>query len=310
MHMKDLALPRRPAAWSNVVQAIWPYRTWIWIGLVSAVLMYQPVVWCLSIWSAPDSPQAYQPLVPFAVAYLVWTRRKALADLAARTAGQVQSTIWLAVSGCVLMILAYPPEIPGLSVVAAILILAGAIYYLYGLPMLRALRGPLVFLLTAAPLQEAIIDKATARLQLASTTAAGEALRLMHLPIGTEGNYLVISDYRLEITPACSGLGLLLPVLVITIWLLMLMEATWLKRILLCCYSVATAVLINILRIIAMGAVAYYDHDVAAMLHDANSWLFTALAFAAMLGWARVLRINKVCTVQYSLRGYSLPPPP
>lgn len=310
MHMKDLALPPRPAIWSTVLEFIRPYRVWIWIGAVSAALLYQPVVWCLSIWSAPDSPQAYQPLVPLAVAYLVWTRRQALADLAARTAGEQRGSIFLAASGCVLMILAYPPEIPGLSIVAAILILAGAIYYLYGIPMLRALGGPLVFLLTAAPLQESIIDRATGKLQLASTTAAGEILRLMHLPIGTEGNYLVVNDYRLEITPACSGLGLVLPVIVITIWLLMLMEATWSKRILLCGYSVASAILINIVRIVAMGALAYYDHDLAAMLHDANSWLFTALAFAAMLFWARVLRINKICTVQYSLRGYSLPPPP
>lgn len=304
-HEDDAPEPFRLPTLPEAVAYLRGQVHWLYVLVPLAIMLYTPLKMCWKIWSAPDSPQAYQPLIPLAVGFLLWLRREPLSELwqeVQEDPDAKRGSKWLLLVGCLLMVAFYPVNLPTFSMFAFVVIVWGVVLYVYGGRMFRAMLAPLLFLVTLVPFPNVAVDQSTQFLQMSCTRAAAQVIELSRIECEATGNVLTLdkSDktgqrtYKVEVVAACSGMSILLPLLVMTVWLLMAMEATWTQRILMLFAAVGVAFFMNTLRIVAISLVGYLDRDAGKLLHDANSWLFTGLAFYLTFLAGRALGIKKL----------------
>jgi exosortase len=271
-------------------------RHWHWALPVFPllVILWGPLQWAWKTWSVPDSPQAYQPFVPLAAGFLVWVRRHELAGLYQSTRNSPRGQLWLVLIGCAILLTSHAAQLASISFFGLIVTGAGVVLYIYGARMLRALTVPILLLMTMIPLPGFVVDQPTQQLQLASTSAAGRILDTLRVPTLVEGTSLMTREYSCRVGAACSGMGILLPLFVMTLWLLVLMEATPGQRVFLLFLSFWVAVAMNVARIVVTMLVGQIEKDLASMLHDASAWIFTALAFYLTYLASRAIGIREL----------------
>jgi exosortase len=245
-----------------------------------------PLAWFVGIWTLPDSALSFQPLVPLGAFALAWADREAtvnmyrtMADLYPPTSKRRRGPIWLAVIGCVLMIAAYLMMLSPLAMIGFLLIAAGSLLHLYGWAVFQTLLRPLLFLFAMVPIPFSLLDAVTQRLQLGCAVAAGQALKLLYPSTRVNGNMILMDGYSAMVSGPCSGMGILMPVLVLTLWLGLFRKMKWGVIAVLLTAGFAISLLMNTLRIIVMGLVGVHNANWAQQMHDTNSWVFTALAF-------------------------------
>ncbi len=270
------------------------------LALALVLTLYLPVKWAWRTWSAPDAPLGYQPLIPLAAAYLAYDKRQDFLNVRheigiafGRDSRELRGGLWLAFVGCALMLLAYATQTTGAAWAAFIVVVAGVVLAFFGVHLLSVARAPILLLLTMIPLPDTFIAGSTIRLQIGCTSAAGWLLGTLGIKNKILGNHLDIGNYRLEVSGGCSGLSILFPVLALTLWFLLLRKSRWGSGAILMVSAFGIALLMNTLRVAAMGLIGhYYDPKLAQTLHDANSWLFTLMALASVYPVARLLRIT------------------
>lgn len=248
-------------------------------------------------WYKPDSPDSYQPMVPLGAAVLAWIRREELAAVYHDSLHHAKRSIWLVVLGCLLMLVAHLTRGWQVSMAAFLVLTVGSVLYLYGSVVVRAAAVPLLFLCLIFP--HPFRHAMTQTLQLNSTQAAGNVIEAVGYQNKVEGNTIILDKYRVEVTAACSGVGILLPLLLMSLWLLGMMQSHGVQKTFLLASAVIVALAVNVLRIVAMGIIGRNDPPLADKLHDANSWIFTLLAFALTYAVSRCIGIRKPWELTY-----------
>jgi exosortase len=268
---------------------------WVLLAVAIVVALWFPfkLGWD-KMWHDPAHPEGYEPIVPLAAAALAWFRRDHL-KLMWQEANKREGPIWLLAIGCLLLVISHVSRMQTSSMVAVICIVAGTVLRLYGPAVTRAARGPLLFLLFLLPLPNSIIDQSTQTLQLNSTQAAANVIDMFGYHPTVEGTTIKLPKYEVRVTRACSGVSILAPLVVMTVWLLLIFESTIVQRILLLTSCVLLALVMNIARISAMGLIGVHSPKLADTLHDANGWLFTLIAFALNFALCRLIGIRKPC---------------
>jgi len=260
------------------------------MALLSAAAL--PLAWSWRAWSDWDGPLSYQPLIPIAAAYLFWRRREEVALIrkeivALYGAGSplLHGGLGMMAAGCALLCFSYLSRSASAGVAALVVITAGLVNALSGPHVVRALRGPLLFLLTMVPLPDMVLARGTLFFRLWCADVAGNILHSLGLPALVEGSIVRIGGYRMEVEGACSGMAILFPVLSMTLWLLVLNRR---RRpgasILLLLVGFVASLAMNVARITAMGLLGEKSPATAQQLHDLNSWVFT-LAAVAITFW-------------------------
>ena len=280
------------------------HRHWVPLLLAYLLAWAVPVTWCWRLWGDPNNPLSFQPLVPLGVGLLVWARRAdvrratrrlnlvSTAESAQRKPGDLR----LVIAGCLLLLFAFLTQVSGIAVLGLLLMGAGIALAVFGRFLLQVLGIPLLFSLTMVPLPDSLVGMMTQTLQLGSTQVAGLALQKLRVPCEAVGTFLKMPNYTLEVAVPCSGMSILFPVLALTLWLLLWRraEARPMYGACLLCAAGVVALLMNVLRIVLMGLIGAKNPQLAQTLHDANSWLFTALAFYLTFLLARVTGIDAV----------------
>lgn len=273
------------------------HRLLVALAPAVALVLYFPfsLAWRM-LWSNPDNPEGYQPLVPVAAAVLVWARRAELAAMWERAGEERRGSLWLLALGCLLMVYSHLTRGLSAAMLAVVLIAAGLVLHIYGPRILHAVRAPLLFLLALMPLPTAVADISTEELQLDCSQAAGTILSFLHIPAHVDGNVIHLPHYDVQVTAACSGVTILLPLMLLALWLLLLLPSSgWQKAVLLTSAAVI-AVMVNVARITAVGLIGAFSPRIASALHDANGWLFTGIAFLLLYGVSRIIGIPRECT--------------
>ncbi len=272
-----------------------PSKSLVIAGLLLALCLgfalFTPVAWAARVWRAPDSPLAFQPLVPLAALILMYQKwpiaRAAYAETAFVFSAQspkLRGGGWLIALSAVLLAVSYLTQTTGWGILGGVAACAGIVHFLWGRIVRNVLLGPLLFLLWAIPPPDSLVARATQNLQIACTAMAGHFLNALHIPCLTLGNQLLLtqSNYRLDIVGACSGISILFPLLALTVWLLLRSAQTHLSLVLkgaLIGFAGVVAILLNVARITLMGVLASRAPDLVTRLHDASGWLFTVAGF-------------------------------
>ena len=180
-------------------------QTWILLGVLAVALaaVYGGVIneWVRD-WIR-DSNYNHGFLIPPISAYLIWTKRRSLAE--AKRSPSVLGLIGILASAALLVLGTAGAEVFTQRVSFA-LFLPSAILFLFGWRHLRITLFPLSLLLLAIPLPYVIYYGLTAPMQAFAAKCAIFGLHLVGVPVAAEGNIIHLSNTSLEVAEACSGI--------------------------------------------------------------------------------------------------------
>ncbi len=258
---------------------------------VAALLTVLPYREALSqfvdIWNLQPE-YSHGVLIPFLSLYLVWRRREELRDLPFTGSWH---GLWLIGSGVLLWLLGELSTIYWLVQYGFLLALYGAVLSLTGGKVFRKLWMPLAILVFMVPLPAFFGNSLSLQMQLWSSWLGVAFIRLAGISVFLEGNVIDLGTMQLQVAEACDGLRYLFPLMTLAFVMAHLFRAPLWKRVLLFASSVPIAILMNSLRIGAIGiTVEYWGPKMAeGLLHDFEGWVVFMFSTAALVGVAWLL---------------------
>lgn len=282
-----------PAAESPELPA--PRLPWVKLAWFGALLLlcYAPVLYRLAIQWCTDGDMGHGFFVPLVSGYIVWQRRHELAGI------QPAPSWWgLAVAGWGALQL-------GLGTLGAELFLMrtafvisifGAVLFLGGWPILKRLAFPLSLLFLMVPIPAIIYNQFTFRLQIFASEVAEFCLGLLGVPVLREGNILELSQQRLSVAEACSGVRSLMTLSFLSlVYAWFFDRKVWMRAALLAA-TVPIAISANAARVTLTGLISEYNPRLAeGVLHTAEGWVIFVIALVMLIITHMV--INKVYEV-------------
>jgi exosortase len=171
--------------------------------------------------------------------------------------------------------------IDGLS----LLPLVGGFFLLIGGWLLLYWAWPSVFfLIFMVPLPYSLETALAYPLQRTATLGSTFLLQTFGFPALAEGNVILLSQSRIGVVEACSGLSMLLIFFAIATAIVILYQPPWLDRIILLLSAIPIAVMVNILRITVTGmSQEWFGEEIAEKIfHDWAGWLMMPAAFGLL----------------------------
>ncbi len=251
------------------------------IGGVLA-LLYAPIMADLAYQWRVDPEYSHGPLVLLIGAYLVWRRRQDLQ----RCPSAPSSTGFLVIlAGLGLLIVGEAAVFGYFMRVSLLVVVAGAILFLSGPRMLRALAFPLAYLLFMIPLPYIVFDRITLPLQLLASSLATSALDAIGIPALREGNVITLAAAQLGVTEACSGIRSLISLGAIGMIYAYLAFPGWWRQAILVASTIPIAIAANAARVALTGLLADRFGIQAAMgfYHTFSGLLVFALAVTLLV---------------------------
>jgi exosortase len=152
---------------------------------------------------------------------------------------------------------------------------------LFGLGRLWRHAFPLFYLALAVPPPGWLIAHLTAPLQALVSGVAGDAASLLGYPVARQGVLLFVGPYQLLVEEACAGLNSIFGLGAISLlYIFLLHRASWRYSLLLLAAVLPIAILVNIIRILALIAITWRFGDATAQgfLHATTGLALFALA--------------------------------
>jgi exosortase D (VPLPA-CTERM-specific) len=210
--------------------------------------------------------------IPAISAWLLWTRREALA-------ASIGKPSW---AGPVLILLAAAMHVVGelsalyvLSQVGFVVALFGIVLSAGGFPLARVSFIPIVFLLFAIPLPYFIDSTLSYRLQLISSELGVYFIRLFQVPVYLEGNVIDLGQYKLQVVEACSGLRYLYPLVSLGFLAAYLFNAPLWQRAIVFLSTIPITIVMNSFRIGMVGILVdrWGPQSADGLLHFFEGWI-------------------------------------
>ena len=260
-------------------------RQWWWL-IAAFLLVYGQILRPLvqEWWSNDD--YAHGLFTPFAVAYLVYDRRKELFNIEANPSAF--GFVIILASQALLLVGFLGAEF-FLQRTSMLLFTAGLILYIWGWRGLSKTAFGLILFLLAIPLPAIVFNSFALPLQLLASSLAEGVLDMLHVSVYREGNILQLPHgLLLNVTEACSGIRSLVSLLALAALTTMIPRFRsmpgW-ARIAFILSSVPIALVANALRVTATGVLAFNFGIGAAegFLHSFTGAFVFVFAFAALL---------------------------
>ncbi|HLI33562.1 MAG TPA: exosortase/archaeosortase family protein [Terriglobia bacterium] len=236
-----------------------------------------------------EEAYSYGILVPAVSAYLLWRRRRELIALqnAPWTPGLV-----LVVLGCALRAMGERGDILCVSGAGFILVLIGAVGFLWGRARARIVAMPLAFLIFMVPLPSYALATVSWQLQTGATAFSADLLRRLGILVFQDGNFLVLPGYTLAVKEACSGTRYVFALLALAGVLGLSARCHWILRLVLLALAPVIALLLNVIRIVGTGFAASLWGAQAAqgLLHATWAIVLFLLGTALLVGARNLLQ--------------------
>ena len=249
-------------------------RFWLTLAVLALVTTwaYADTIAKIAERWAGDPQYSHGYIVPVFAAYLLYRRR-------AMIGGQIpKPSLWAFFALALAMSLRFGEAVyyynglDPLSLVpaaAAVLLASGGrLAWRWGWPA----AGFLVFMV---PLPYRMQTLLSGQLQTLATQVSSAILVTLGYPAVTEGNVILLGEFRVGVVEACSGLGMVVTFAALSAgFALLIRSATWVKVALLA-GALPVALIANIARICGTGMLLYADHSEAAQhfYHDLAGWI-------------------------------------
>ena len=279
----------------------------IGIAALLTVLPYrEALAKFIDVWNLQPE-YSHGVLIPFLSAYLVWRQRDELRTL--RFTGSWWGLALIA-AGALMWLVGDLATIYWIVQYGFLVALYGVVLALTGGPVFRRLWMPLLILVFMIPLPAFFNNTLSLQMQLWSSWLGVAIIRLAGISVFLEGNVIDLGPMQLQVAEACDGLRYLFPLMTLSFMMAYLFRAPLWKRLFLFAAAIPIAILMNSLRIGAIGiTVEYWGRKMAeGLLHDFEGWVVFMLSTAALLGVAALL--NRTNQPRQALRDAFNPPAP
>jgi len=246
-------------------------------------LLYWPtVVSLVAMWRT--STYSYGAVIIPCAAYLVWSRRKRLAELHPAPEFWALPVLAALGFGWLLGQLTATDALQQFCLVTMLIVL---IWSQVGTGAAKALLMPLAFLLFAIPMGDGLIPA----LQDFTAQFAVKLLDFSRIPVLLEGRYISVPQGRWEVAEACSGVRYLYASLVVGFLFAGLAYRSWVRRVSFLLASAVVPILANGVRVYGIILLGYLggsrvavgvDHVLAGFLFFS---IVTAVLLALGLRW-------------------------
>jgi exosortase len=201
-----------------------PARKHLWriLAIASALIfVYATVLVKLGHDWWADENYSHGLLIPFVIAYIVWSQRERFSGMAQKPATimglasvlAALLALWAGTAGAELF----------MQRTSLALMLAGTVLYFWGFALLRLLVVPLFLLLLAIPIPAIVFNKIAFPLQLFASRCAVWAMMAFDIPVLRQGNVIelmprgAIETKKLEVVEACSGIRSLMTLVTLAV---------------------------------------------------------------------------------------------
>ena len=276
-----MAEPAAPAGQPNLHR----FPAWT-LGLVVVVLVALYVAFKdaigVMLWQWQTAEFSHGYLIPAIALYLAWQRRGELAALPFKGSW---GGLALVLAGIALAVLGRFSALYTFQHIALLVIAYGLVLAALGWPATRVLAAPLGVLLFMIPLPSMLMFPLSSELQLVSSTLGVWLMRLVGVSTYLEGNVIDLGSYKLEVAEACSGLRYLLPLMTLAFLMACFFRAAAWKRALVFLSSIPITLLMNSLRIAAIGVMVdrWGPSMAEGLLHEVQGWMVFMLSTGCLL---------------------------
>lgn len=244
-------------------------------------------------WGNDDWSHAY--FIPLVSVYLLWHVRK---DLARAAVG----TFWPGLVPMVTGIACYVYFIVGIpnhfgQGLAMLLTLAGLVLLMLGPSVLQVSFAAIAYLGFAITLPEKIMIYVTWPLQQIAAEGAYITLNIIGIRTDIAGNVITVYDkamngHPLNVAEQCSGMRMVIAFIALGVAVALVGTRAWWKRVVLVGMAVPVAVLLNVLRVVVLGAMSLANANWAT--GQAHMFLGTLLLVPGFVLYMLVLwSLNK-----------------
>jgi exosortase len=271
-------------------------RREIWSAAALALvlgLVYFGVVRDLFIdwWRSED--YSYGLLLPFALAYLIYEKRR---EIRALPVSPSLLGLVLIVGSQLINLVGFLGAEFFLQRTSLVVLLAGIILFVYGWAHLREAAFALTLMLLTIPLPALIFNQIALPLQLLASSISETVLQWLHIPVLREGNVLQMANMTMSVAEACSGIRSLMSMITLSVVIAYLLPLRWGWRSLFIASSVPIAIAANCFRVAGTGVLSHHYGQKAAegFFHTFSGWLIFVVAFIALSAEAwLLLRLNQ-----------------
>ena len=258
---------------------------WLPVALGLAV-MYVPTYVDLAHGLWQQEAYAHGPIILIVVAWLVWRQRAALASEGAGRSAPLAGWAMLAF-GLALYAVGRSQGIALFEVGSHLPVLAGTILLLLGWRALTRLWFPLLFLVFLVPPPGFVIDIATAPLKNFVSHIVESMLYELGYPIARAGVILMIGQYQMLVTDACSGLNSLYSLAALGfLYMYLTGPGTPVRSMALLASIAPIALVANVARVFVLTLITFYLGEEAgqSFLHGFAGMTLFATALLLLLG--------------------------
>ena len=265
---------RQPLTLLSLVRSHWPLLIGFGFLAVPTIVRLAEQVWPLEI-------GAHGPIVLATGVWLMFHIRSELTALASKP------PVLLAGLGFGAAVALYafgrPYDLLALEAVGVYLFFLSTALVILGLRPMRTNMFPFLYLAFLIPIPGWMLDQVTAPLRMFVSAVSTGVLEWAGYPIDRQGIVIFIAQYRLLVEDACSGMNSLIGLVAVMLFYIYIIHRASIRYTLaLGAAIVPIAVIVNILRVMALILLTYYAGDEVAQgfLHVTTG----IVLFAAALG--------------------------
>lgn len=256
---------------------------WFTAGLsVLFIACYWRTISATAVLLTDSEDMAHGFFAPLVAVFTLWTKSRN--GLTTRLKGPSLAAIPLLAVGALVAVPASLGASTTISRFGMLFSLSGCALLLGGFPLLREVRFPLALLFYTFPIPPVLYGEITLPLQVLGSRLAEGAFELLGYSVLREGNVIELSNQRLSVVEACSGLRSLVTLSFFTATYAYFMEDRNWVRGLLFLAAIPSAILINAMRITLTGVLGRTDPAwTKGTAHDITGWACFGIGFLLVL---------------------------
>ncbi|MFA5099977.1 MAG: exosortase/archaeosortase family protein [Candidatus Omnitrophota bacterium] len=258
---------------------------WKKLIVISAFVLiaYIPAfIWMYDRWAAADSYYSHGFLVPLISLFIVWRMR---CQLQAIKIAPDNRGWWLFGLGIAAHMLSSLWQVYFTSGFSLLFVIAGLVLIFGGKAFLRALRFPILFLISMLPLPMAVIAEMSFRLKLIAAQMAAFAVNHIGMAAVREGSVIKTAHSYLVVEDPCSGIRSLIALISLGALMAYFSKLPRVKKMIVFASSLPIAIFANVLRIIVLTLASemYGSEFATGAFHDAMGFAVFAISFFSLV---------------------------
>ncbi len=257
------------------------------------VAMYLPIwEWMYQRYTATDTYYSHGFLIPCISLFLLYRKRDMFADALKDVDG---GRVIFLVIGMGMLLLSALWRFYFLGGLSMLVVLYGAIEYIFGGKMRKLFFFPILFLFFMVPIPEAWIAVINLKLKFFATAIAVRIVDLTGILIVQDGSKIVISSGVMTVGDVCSGLRSLISLLAFGALFSYMCKIELWKKYLLFIIAFPCAIASNVIRITSLCFVAHwFDIPTATgKFHDISGLGVFVIAFCIMFAVEKLISGKK-----------------